>query len=203
MATMDRKEEVRISKLLSYILRHGAVKEKLAIERDGYIKLSDLLARPKLKGVTEAQIQYIVANNDKQRFFLKQDHGDWYIRANQGHSLRQLDSVDMTPQQTPLDTVIHGTTLANWHLIQQSGYISRMNRNHIHCAIGLPEDNGVISGIRSSSQVLIYIDMQKALQDGILFYRSANDVILTDGLDGSLSLKYVSQVVDRDGKSLL
>ncbi|ORX52390.1 phosphotransferase KptA/Tpt1 [Hesseltinella vesiculosa] len=199
---MDKKEEVRLSKLISYILRHGAVKEKLELLPDGYIRVDDLLARPKLKGVSLAMMQHLVDNNDKQRFaMIKDEQGQWLIRANQGHSLRQVH-VDMEPLTTALATVIHGTTLDKWVKIQATGGLSRMNRNHIHCAAGLPEDAEVKSGIRASCNVLIYIDMTKALQDGIQFYRSSNGVILTDGVQGKLALAYFSKVVDRQGNPI-
>lgn len=34
---------VRLSKQLSYILRHGANKEKISIRSDGYVKVDDLV----------------------------------------------------------------------------------------------------------------------------------------------------------------
>ena len=39
-----------------------------------------------------------------------------------------------------------------------------MNRNHIHFASGLLGENGVISGMRSSCEICIYIDLEKALK---------------------------------------
>lgn len=72
-----------------------------------------------------------------------------------------------------------------------------MNRQHIHLAIGLPSAGNVISGMRSSCQVAIYIDLPKAIKDGIKFYRSANDVILCPGnSDGFLRPKYFLKVID-------
>ncbi|WVO13661.1 hypothetical protein L204_101282 [Cryptococcus depauperatus] len=62
--------EVKTSKSLSYILRHGAEKEGLYIRSDGFIKLSDVLARPKLKGVAEEYVFQLVRDNTKQRFEL-------------------------------------------------------------------------------------------------------------------------------------
>lgn len=38
-------KNVQISKALSYLLRHGAEKEKLHIGTDGYVKLDDILQR--------------------------------------------------------------------------------------------------------------------------------------------------------------
>jgi len=58
--------------------------------------------------------------------------------------------------------------------------LSKMSRNHIHLAQGVP-GSGVISGMRKSSQILIYIDVQKALDAGIEFFLSDNGVVLTPG----------------------
>ncbi|OWZ62536.1 hypothetical protein AYX15_05329 [Cryptococcus neoformans] len=62
--------DVRNSKTLAYILRHGAEKEGLYIRSDGFIKLADVLARPKLKGVDESTILHLVQTNAKKRFEL-------------------------------------------------------------------------------------------------------------------------------------
>jgi 2'-phosphotransferase len=69
-----------------------------------------------------------------------------------------------------------------------------MTRTHIHFASGLPagfksvdEEDGekekqpVISGMRNSSSVLVYLDAEKALNAGLKLWRSANGVILCDG----------------------
>lgn len=78
-----------------------------------------------------------------------------------------------------------------------------MNRNHIHFAPGLPKEEGVISGMRSSCDIIIQIDMQAAMKDGIPFYISTNNVILTEGVDGLLSKKYFKKVFKKDGTPLL
>ena len=52
--------------------------------------------------------------------------------------------------------------------------------------------------MRQSAQVLIYIDMQKALEAGILFFLSDNGVVLTEGdVRGFLSPEYFLLVEDR------
>lgn len=58
--------------------------------------------------------------------------------------------------------------------------LSRMNRNHIHLAQGVPGD-AVISGMRNSAQVLIYINLPLALASGLKFFISANGVVLCEG----------------------
>ncbi|KAK6909001.1 hypothetical protein I203_103011 [Kwoniella mangroviensis CBS 8507] len=62
--------DVRASKGLAYILRHGAEKEGLNIRSDGYIKLDDVLARPKMRDVDVNMVLRLVAENAKQRFQL-------------------------------------------------------------------------------------------------------------------------------------
>ncbi|CAO3616775.1 unnamed protein product [Cunninghamella blakesleeana] len=85
--------------------------------------------------------------------------------------------------------VIHGTTLKNWFLIKQSEGLSKMNRNHIFLATGLLNHLSVQSGVRSSNE--------------IAFYRSKNSVILTEGKNDILPLKYFKSVVDKQGNKLL
>jgi 2'-phosphotransferase len=96
--------------------------------------------------------------------------------------------------------------------IAQKG-LSVMGRNHIHIAAGKPGTSGVISGknymsfhssiaetclgMRTSSQILIYIDAAKAMADGIKFYISANGVILTKGNEEGFLLKEYFLKVER------
>lgn len=45
----------------------------------------------------------------------------------------------------------------------------------------------------------IEIDMPAAIKDGINFYVSSNNVILTEGVDGVLSPKYFKKVAKGNG----
>jgi len=213
-------EDVRISKTLSYILRHGAAKESLQMRSDGYIKVDDLLARPKLNGVDFATIEALVKSNDKQRYQmlfepkelvqsgdteLEPTEGTWWIRANQGHSLK-VEELELREVKAPeeLPIAVHGTARQTWQTIEKTG-LSRMARNHIHLATGKLGDEGVISGMRAShakNGVLIFIDVPKAMADGIRFFLSANGVVLTEGEDGILDKKYFKRVESAEGKVL-
>ena len=71
-----------------------------------------------------------------------------------------------------------------------------MTRNHIHFAKGLPGEDGVISGMRSSCDVLIYMDAKKCLDSDIPFFESANGVLLSPGNEkGQIPLEMVEKVV--------
>ncbi|KAJ3170004.1 hypothetical protein HDU87_000527 [Geranomyces variabilis] len=204
----DDPPDVQLSKALSYILRHGAEKDGIPIRSDGNVLLSDLKRHPRLRTATFDDIKRIVATNAKQRFSLSQDgtSGAWQIRANQGHSLSS--AIIQIPMQPILDAnsipaAIHGTTRAAYTLIKSSGGLRPMGRQHIHLATGIPsKDASVISGMRTSAQVLIYVSMARALAAGIEFWRSENGVVLTSGLEGVLGCEFFEKVVDRDGRPI-
>nr|CAI5847457.1 unnamed protein product [Callosobruchus analis] len=199
-----RKEDFWLSKRLSWLLRHGAVKERLPIGADGYVRVADLLNHRSLRGKCSIDdIKRIVETNDKQRFSLRSDeNNELEICANQGHSLQCVTEPALTPLSDTDTIVIHGTYYKHWEMIKTQG-LSRMSRNHIHFATGLPNDTNVISGIRKSAEVFIYIDLKKALLDGIKFFRSQNNVILSPGDEnGFINPKYFLKVVDKQNRLL-
>ena len=200
---------MKYSKELSYVLRHGAASEGIAIDTAGYIGVDLLLSRPQFHGLGLANIQTIVSSCPKQRFGLEQRDCGWYIRANQGHTLKSVASEDLLTPLTQTDLarfpiVVHGTNFTAWNIIKTAG-LNHMARQHIHFATGLPGDNGVISGMRNNSHVLIYIDLARALSAAIPFFVSANGVILSPGLDGgSIPPEFFTDVVNtHTGESLL
>lgn len=122
--------------------------------------------------------------------------------------------------------VVHGTNHSAWPLILKTGGLKRMERNHVHFACGLPKgiipletegptdgqavieisgeatpeikDQAVVSGMRSNSSILMYLDLPAALEGGLKFGMSQNGVILTEGNeDGFVLLKYFKRIEDR------
>ena len=57
-----------------------------------------------------------------------------------------------------------------------------MSRNHIHFTPKFPGME-VISGMRNTCDILIEIDVEKAIKNGIEFYQSKNEVILSRGIN--------------------
>lgn len=204
MAT--KRSDFTISRELSYLLRHGAEKAGLEMGSDGYVRLADILARRNFAGVTAEDIQRVVTNNDKQRFRMEErvcpetNESVLYIKATQGHTLKVAD-LSLIPITTinmhEYPVVVHGTYKACLPSIQRSG-LSRMSRQHIHFAIGEPEEDGVISGMRKTAEIMIYINLPLAISEGIPFFISENKVILSPGDEhGYLSSRYFQRVVQR------
>jgi RNA:NAD 2'-phosphotransferase (TPT1/KptA family) len=64
---------VRVSKGMSWLLRHGAHKEGIPIDQKGYVNVADMLKWHKMNkelNVTFAEVLEEVRNNEKQRFAL-------------------------------------------------------------------------------------------------------------------------------------
>jgi len=185
-------------------LRHSGQKAGLKFSPDGFTPLADVL---KLKdmvklGATAAIVREVVNGNDKQRFKLVEDSGTLLIRANQGHSMDgiNMDELCGSPISALKDGEVccHGTYERHLESILREGLKSGGSkgetfRKDIHFSIRDPGQE-VISGMRQSSQIAIYVDLPRAAQDGIAFYRSANDVILSAGINGAISSKYFKSV---------
>ncbi|KAJ2414225.1 hypothetical protein H4218_005110 [Coemansia sp. IMI 209128] len=192
--------EVRLSKQLSYILRHGAEDKGLKLRDDGSISISDLQRYQKLKSTTLAQIQHVVDTNNKKRFTLYEENNQWYIRAVQGHSIK-IKEPPLVKLTTMPPCIVHGTMRSKVPVIQKTG-LNKMSRTHIHFARGLPSDAGIISGMRNTADAYIYIDVKKAVAAGIEFYVSENGVILSKGLNdsGVIPAEYFERIEYKEGK---
>jgi len=198
----NRKNDIKLSKKLCKLLRHNP--RGLNIKSDGCVKVWDILKLPDFKQYKVEDIISVVKDNDKQRFSLQNTGNKMLIRANQGHSINIINQEKLLTRindPTNLPRCVHGTYIAAWKTIKTDG-LYRMKRNHIHMAVGIPEDDGVISGMRSSCEIIIYINVQKAMEEGgLIFYSSSNNVILTEG---PILPCYFSKCIRRkDGVNLL
>jgi len=181
---------------------------------EGWVPVCDVLALKEFEHLGIGDIEHVVHSNEKCRFSLKCEvvklpsgakKDVQFIRANQGHS---LDLVDPFRIWAPIDSpsqirvCIHGTYWSCWPQISTMG-ISKMKRNAIHFAPGMPGEDGVISGMRRSAELMIFIDVERAMSDGIKFFRSENLVILSQGLNGVIGTKYFSRVVEKKGRAII
>ncbi|XP_048637060.1 tRNA 2'-phosphotransferase 1-like [Brassica napus] len=139
----------------------------------GFVKVGDLL---ELNLKTSANVQLKSHTVDEIRETVESD---------------KLLKPILSPEEVPV--CVHGTYKKNLESILASG-LKRMNRLHVHISCGLPTDGEVISGMRRDVNVLIFLDIKKALEDGIAFYISDNKVILTEGVDGVVPVDYFQKI---------
>lgn len=194
MAT--KQNSTKLSKSLSCVLRHRAGEMGLTMSPDGFITVSDILEKPQFRGYRVNDVENVVANCPKQRFELSERDGMLVIRARQGHSIRNIDFDSMmeriiNPVEIPI--CIHGTYLRHKQSIRRSG-LKRMGRAHVHMIPNIPSTDEVISGMRTTCDLYVVINVEEAMKAGIVFYRSSNNVILSPGLepDGCIPPKFLS-----------
>ncbi|KAL3615588.1 hypothetical protein CASFOL_041249 [Castilleja foliolosa] len=192
-----------LGRLLTRILRHMASELKLNMRSDGYVKVRDLLklnlktsANIPLQSHTVDEVREAVRRDNKQRFSILEENGEILIRANQGHSIQTVETESLlkpilSHEEVPV--CVHGTYKKNLGSILEGG-LSRMKRLHVHFSCGLPTDGEVISGMRRDVNVLVFLDVRKALEDGMKLYISDNRVILTEGFDGTVPVKYFQKI---------
>ena len=72
-----------------------------------------------------------------------------------------------------------------------------MRRNHVH--FGTSDSfKGSLSGFRSNSELLVYLNLQKAIDEGLKFYVSKNNVVLCPGDEkGFIPSKYFKYIKER------
>ena len=165
-ADMADARLIRLSKLLSLILRHEPAKFGVTLDPEGYASLGDVLSaiRGQIADATEADLVSVVETlePDKRRFAIS----DGEIRANYGHSLAERIAHERT---TPPVLLWHGTTAQAAPSILRLG-IHPMKRQYVHLTTSTVLALRV--GGRRGPAALIAVDAARAHADGIHFYRA-------------------------------
>lgn len=166
--------DIKLSKLLSLVLRHQPEAIGLDLDENGWADVDDLL--PKLqkrdRTITLEQLERVVAENNKQRFRFSED--GLRIRANQGHSLEV--KLGLSPVEPP-EFLFHGTATRFLESILSEGLV-RGTRQHVH--LSADQKTAVIVGKRHGTPIVLRVMAAKMREEGLLFYCSENGVWLTD-----------------------
>lgn len=202
-----------VSRKLSLVLRHDT---KLPVRPDGFCKLSEVLSLRRFQdiGCTEEDVKQVVdgaheSGNSKQRFQTRQEGDELLIRANQGYSRKDILAESaykrlLLEDPNLPDPCIHGTYNWHWNSILERGLLAGglqgpQGRNEIHFACEDPTGGTrrAISGMRSDCDLAIWLDVRKAIEDGLPFYISDNGVILSPGDEnGSIASRYFLKAMD-------
>ena len=159
------------SKRLAFLLRHD---KDYNFNSQGWREVSDLV---KNHGYTKTELKEIVESDNKGRYEF--DLTGNKIRAVQGHSIPGIDpGLEIV---TPPETLYHGTSSRFINMILSFG-LNKQSRNHVHLSDDLETARSV--GERHGGRtVVIKINTKSMIEDGVVFYRSANGVYLVDRVD--------------------
>jgi putative RNA 2'-phosphotransferase len=166
------KKIVKVSKYLSFVLRHKPESIALELDTHGWAKIDELIEKIHEMELTKELIEEVVAKNDKQRFIIEGDK----IRANQGHSIEidlELEAVE------PPDVLYHGTATRFLESIMQNG-LTKQERQYVHLSKNI--ETAIAVGKRHGKVVILELDSKRMFEEGYLFYLSKNGVWLTDSV---------------------
>lgn len=178
---ISREENIRISKLLSYVLRHNPGHVGIQLDENGWASVDDLLRQLNLHGekLTRDILKEVVATNTKNRFKLNENL--MMIRASQGHSI----DIDLNYElKEPPSLLFHGTAERNLASIQKEG-LQKMNRHHVH--LSADQETAHKVGQRHGKPVVLVVRALTLFEEGHPFYLSENGVWLT----GHVPSKYI------------
>lgn len=167
---MNTKETVALSKKLSWLLRHAAAEEGVALDGAGWASIEEVLAK---LSMTAEQLEQVVSQNDKSRFELEGE----FIRATQGHS--KANSVSLEELEASwtryegAGPLWHGTRVAALPGIAAEGLLP-LRRTHVHLAPSVESHVGK----RSYVDVLLEISAPILAERLVPAFVSPNGVVL-------------------------
>lgn len=176
MLPCSPKRLTKISKYLSYHLRHHPEALGLELAPGGWVEVAALLSAAREQGfhISPQELEAVVAQNDKKRFAFDPSHS--HIRANQGHSV----PVDLQLEtRSPPKVLYHGTSDRAVVSIQRHG-LQKQSRHHVHLSLNLETARQV--GKRRGRPRVFEVDTAAMLQDNYQFYCSENHVWLVDSV---------------------
>jgi putative RNA 2'-phosphotransferase len=183
---MDLK---KVSKYLSFILRHQPDSIGLELSDEGWADINEIIGETKKFKLTKALINTVVETNDKKRFLISEDGSK--IKANQGHSVKvnlELEAV------TPPNILLHGTAERFLESIFTQG-LTKQRRHHVH--LSETQKTAISVGARYGKPVLFKVDAKQMHIDGYEFFKTANNVWLVD----CVPVKYLDKKIHSDPKT--
>ncbi len=146
---MNEKQRIKLSKLMSFILRHEPYKFNIMPDKEGFVKMDELVdaIRNVYSWVREEHIKEVVSRDEKGRYEIKGDK----IRALYGHSYKITIEYE---EDLESKILYHGTTKQNLDKILKEG-IKPMRRQYVHLSIN--KEDAYITGKRHGKEVVIFV----------------------------------------------
>jgi putative RNA 2'-phosphotransferase len=167
------RENKRISKFLSLVLRHQPELIGIELDEQGWTDVNTLIEKMNSRGfvLDKDILQQVIETNSKKRFALNET-GE-RIRASQGHSVEiELGYV----AQKPPDILYHGTGEKSVEDIQQQG-LHKRQRHHVH--LSADRQTALQVGSRYGKPVIFEVLSGLMFADGFPFFLAENGVWLT------------------------
>lgn len=171
---MSSSGMVRVSKLMSLILRHEPERFGIVLDPEGYTPLEDLVRALKtsIPDVEIEDVRRVVETNEPEKSRFSIFGPD--IRANYGHSLSERI---IQQKVTPPYVLLHGTTWAAAPQIRRDG-VRPMRRQYVHLTTS--RELAAKVGGRHGKALVLEVDALQASASGVVFYRANEHFWLAD-----------------------
>jgi putative RNA 2'-phosphotransferase len=155
----------RISRFLTYLLRHQPKEYPLVFDKRGFVEWGDVveLVQERFYDVTEEQIAAVVNGTEKKRFEMVGAK----VRATYGHSF----PVDLGGEAAePPAKLYYGAARDLARSMVRNGLTPR-DRQYVHLSLTAEEAESVARR-HDPAPAIIVVDALAAHGEGVVFYRS-------------------------------
>ncbi|MEN3044842.1 MAG: RNA 2'-phosphotransferase [Candidatus Hydrothermales bacterium] len=159
---------LRLSKKLSYILRHDPLKFGINLDSEGFANIDELCEKAK---INKDEIFELLKKGGKKRFEIKENK----IRALYGHSFIKIEYEEVVPPEI----LYHGTSRKNLEKILKEG-LKPIKRKYVHLSVN-KEEALRVGKRHDKNPILLLILSKNAYNSKIKFFK-AGDIYLCEYL---------------------
>ena len=173
---MGETKAERLSRLLSFVLRHKPHEFDIELDEHGFVGLEEFVKAVSSKqsswrDLTVEDVLDAVESSDRPRFEISEGN----VRARYGHSM----DIDLGYEAAePPESLYHGGRHDRAEDIL-SGGLKPVSRRYVHLSTDLATANEV-GRRRDSSPAVFRIKAAEAAAAGVSFYRATDEVWLTE-----------------------
>lgn len=168
---------LKLSKEISYALRHSPLEYGLELDNNGWVRLQELLTalrkKEEWKTLEIKDLIKMIELSDKKCHEIV----DGKIRAQYGHSISTKIQKDAT---APPEYLYHGTARRFNRSIKEKGLLPQ-DRQYVHLSVDI-ETAAQVGKRRDESPVILIIKAKLAWKNGVCFYKGNDKVWLADAI---------------------
>ena len=174
---MDSRKRSRLSRLVSFILRHSPESIRVKIDSEGWVSIDELVfgirnywyRKENYQWVTREHILALAALDPKGRFEIR----DNKIRARYGHNIA-LNVKIKYAEDTDTKILYHGTVRRNLENILKEG-IKPIRRKYVHLTLNI-EDACEVARRHGVDTVVLVVDAECLRRKRYRVYLASNTI---------------------------
>ncbi|MFD2307367.1 RNA 2'-phosphotransferase [Enterococcus termitis] len=168
---------MKLSKEVSYALRHAPWEYELELDKNGWVPIDQLLQvfhqSNEWQNVELEDLKIMIEKSEKKRHEIKENS----IRALYGHSIPMKI---VKEEAIPPKFLYHGTAHDILSEIEKSG-LSPMSRQYVHLSEDIETAN-LVGKRKDKNPIILVINTENARAKGIKFYLGNEKVWLADSV---------------------